>query len=129
MTNNTTDAAPRAPLPLDGALRSAETELARLRGRIRTVTEFIHDEAYDLDGRRALALSLGLPAPSQALMPANRNGATPVIEIARACALYPLAAYQITNCLLRAALTTAARQAPALLSFPARPLREEATSA
>ncbi|WP_331732416.1 hypothetical protein [Streptomyces sp. NBC_00989] len=77
MTNQTTDAAPRAPLPLGGALRSAETELARLRGRIRTVTDFIHDEVYDLDARRALAQRLGLPAPRQAPTPVNRNGATP----------------------------------------------------
>ncbi|WP_331732419.1 hypothetical protein [Streptomyces sp. NBC_00989] len=49
-----------------------------------------------------------------------------MIEVARACALYPLAAYQITNCLLRAALTTAVRQAPVLLSPPARPPMQEA---
>ncbi|MCC9708225.1 hypothetical protein E4N62_24975 [Streptomyces sp. MNU76] len=76
MTSQTTDVASSAPLPLAGALRSAETELARLRGRIRTVAEFIHDEAYDLAARHALAQRLGLPAPSQAPAPA-RNGATP----------------------------------------------------
>lgn len=49
-----------------------------------------------------------------------------MIEIARACALYPLAAYQITNCLLRAAVTTAVRQAPAPPHFPAKPSTQEA---
>lgn len=49
-----------------------------------------------------------------------------MIEIARACALYPLAAYQITNCLLRTALTTAARPAPAPLRGPAKPSIQEA---
>ncbi|MFJ1560714.1 hypothetical protein [Streptomyces mirabilis] len=77
MTSQTTDAASSAPLPLAGALRSAETELAGLRGRIRTVAAFIHDEAYDLAARHALAQRLGLPTPSQAPAPANETGAAP----------------------------------------------------
>ncbi|MFJ1560713.1 hypothetical protein [Streptomyces mirabilis] len=48
-----------------------------------------------------------------------------MIEIARACALYPIAAYQITKCLLRAALTTAARQIPAPRRAPAKPSTQE----
>jgi hypothetical protein len=48
-----------------------------------------------------------------------------VIEIARACALYPLPVYQVTACLMQAALTTAARQAPAPLRAPAKPSTQE----
>lgn len=47
----------------DPALRAAEDELQVLRGRLALVAAFIHDPAYDLTARTALAQSLRLPLP------------------------------------------------------------------
>lgn len=62
MTNSTVIAT--APTGLIRDLRSAEEDLQLLRGRLRKVAEFIHDPAFDLEARRALAQRLDLPAPS-----------------------------------------------------------------
>lgn len=47
----------------DPALRAAEDELQVLRGRLARVAAFIHDPAYDLTARTALAQTLGIPSP------------------------------------------------------------------
>ncbi|WP_086797008.1 hypothetical protein [Streptomyces caniscabiei] len=52
------------PLPQSIDLRSVENDLQRLRGRLRTVAEFIHDPAIDFAARQALAQRLGLPVPT-----------------------------------------------------------------
>ncbi|MCQ8833769.1 hypothetical protein [Streptomyces malaysiensis] len=65
------EAAGTTPLPQSIALRSAENDLQRLRGRLRTVAEFIHDPAIDFAARHALAQRLGLPVPTSA--PAARQ--------------------------------------------------------
>ncbi|MDG9709701.1 hypothetical protein [Streptomyces sp. DH10] len=59
------------PLPQSIDLRSVENDLQKLRGRLRTVAEFIHDPAHDFAARHALALRLGLPVPTPA--PAARQ--------------------------------------------------------
>ncbi len=59
------------PLPQTLDLRSAEKDLQTLRGRLRTVAEFIHDPAIDLSARHALAQRLDLPVPTPA--PAARQ--------------------------------------------------------
>ncbi|MBP5888705.1 MULTISPECIES: hypothetical protein [Streptomyces] len=58
------EATDTTPLPHSIALRAAENDLQTLRGRLRTVAEFIHDPAHDFAARHALALSLGLPVPT-----------------------------------------------------------------
>ncbi|MEU9413221.1 hypothetical protein AB0E08_47080 [Streptomyces sp. NPDC048281] len=50
--------------PQSPDLRSAENDLQRLRGCLRTVAEFIHDPAVDFAARHVLAQRLGLPAPT-----------------------------------------------------------------
>lgn len=65
------EATDNTPLPQSIALRSAENDLQRLRGRLRTVAEFIHDPAIDFAARHALAQRLGLPVPTPA--PATRQ--------------------------------------------------------
>ena len=47
----------------DPALQAAERELQTLRGRLATTVAFIHDPAYDLTARQALAQRLNLPEP------------------------------------------------------------------
>ncbi|WP_128380337.1 hypothetical protein [Streptomyces cavernae] len=59
------------PLPHFIDLRSVENDLRTLRGRLRTVAEFIHDPAHDFAARHALAQRLGLPVPTPA--PAARQ--------------------------------------------------------
>ncbi|GHE34109.1 hypothetical protein [Streptomyces capitiformicae] len=59
------------PLPQSVDLRSIENDLQTLRGRLRTVAEFIHDPAHDFATRHALAQRLGLPVPTPA--PAARK--------------------------------------------------------
>ncbi|MFG3157173.1 hypothetical protein ACGF7W_34645 [Streptomyces sp. NPDC048219] len=49
---------------LAGDLANAEDELARLRGIVANTTAWIHDDAYDIAARRALAQRLKLPEPS-----------------------------------------------------------------
>jgi hypothetical protein len=66
-----------APSPLLQDLRSAEDELARLRGRIREVAAFIHDGAYDLAARRALAQRLDLPEPAPSTTGPEKTGGLP----------------------------------------------------
>jgi hypothetical protein len=46
-------------------LRTAENDLALLRGRLAIVTRFINDTAYDDTARRALAQALGLREPAR----------------------------------------------------------------
>ncbi|MGW7620804.1 hypothetical protein ACWGLG_34205 [Streptomyces antimycoticus] len=69
MTTPTTAAEPdpmRRPdvLRLATDLRSAEDELGTLRGQLREAVTFIHDPAYDIESRRALARCLGVHEPS-----------------------------------------------------------------
>lgn len=52
------------PDALRHLLRTAESELEDLRGRLRMVAEFIHDPALDLAARHALAQRLRLPIPT-----------------------------------------------------------------
>ncbi|MFI9772159.1 hypothetical protein ACIHJG_35650 [Streptomyces sp. NPDC052415] len=59
------------PLPQSIDLRTAENDLQKLRGRLRTVAEFIHDPAHDFAARHALAQRLDLPVPTPA--PAARQ--------------------------------------------------------
>ncbi|MEU9703061.1 hypothetical protein [Streptomyces sp. NPDC047981] len=49
---------------LAGALRTSEDEVQQLRARLALVTGWIHNPAYDLTARAALAHSLGLPEPA-----------------------------------------------------------------
>ncbi|MGR3935208.1 hypothetical protein [Streptomyces sp. BRA346] len=65
------EATDTTPLPQSNALRAAENDLQKLRGRLRTVAEFIHDQAHDFEARHALAQRLGLPVPAPA--PAARQ--------------------------------------------------------
>ncbi|MEV6841093.1 hypothetical protein AB0N17_42575 [Streptomyces sp. NPDC051133] len=65
------EATDTTPLPQSTALRAAENDLQKLRGRLRTVADFIHDPAHDFAARHALALRLGLPVPTPA--PAARK--------------------------------------------------------
>ncbi|MFH9426014.1 hypothetical protein [Streptomyces sp. NPDC017529] len=51
--------------PHGPALRNAEDELARLRTALGLAAAFIHNPAYPLDARTALAMALGLPEPTQ----------------------------------------------------------------
>lgn len=44
-------------------LRAAENELQKLRGSMRKVADFLHNEAIALDIRQNLAQTLGLPEP------------------------------------------------------------------
>ncbi|MGW3563582.1 hypothetical protein ACWDSL_06715 [Streptomyces sp. NPDC000941] len=53
-------------------LRSAEDDLQELRGKLRVAVDFVHDPAYDLDARQALASRMGIPEPSAA-PPATRR--------------------------------------------------------
>jgi hypothetical protein len=46
-------------------LRLAEDELQALRHSMRTVTDFLHNEAIALDIRQGLAQALGLPEPNR----------------------------------------------------------------
>ncbi|MET8571835.1 hypothetical protein [Streptomyces sp. NPDC004783] len=46
-------------------LRAAEDELQKLRGSMRKVADFIHNEAVALDIRIGLARVLGLPEPTR----------------------------------------------------------------
>ena len=46
-------------------LAAAETELQQLRGRMRTIARFIHNEAIPLDVRTNLARDLHLPIPEK----------------------------------------------------------------
>ncbi|MGW4270800.1 hypothetical protein ACWEGQ_00180 [Streptomyces seoulensis] len=47
-------------------LKAAENELQALRGRLATVTRFIHNPAIAHDIRASLARDLGLPEPTEA---------------------------------------------------------------
>lgn len=47
----------------DTALQAAENELQTLRRRLAQAVAFIHDPAYDLTARQALAQRLELPGP------------------------------------------------------------------
>ncbi|WP_086706532.1 hypothetical protein [Streptomyces antimycoticus] len=69
MTTPTTAAEPdpmRRPdaLRLATDLRSAEDELGTLRGQLREAVTFVHDPAYDIEPRRALARRLGVHEPT-----------------------------------------------------------------
>lgn len=44
-------------------LHAAETDLATLRARLATVTQWIHNPTHDHAARQALAHALGLPEP------------------------------------------------------------------
>ncbi|MEV6131929.1 hypothetical protein AB0M05_34950 [Streptomyces violaceusniger] len=61
-------------------LHSAENELRKLRGRVREAVDFVHDPAYDLAARQALAQRMGLPEPSRTLavpaVPTRQQGHT-----------------------------------------------------
>ncbi|WP_189268699.1 hypothetical protein [Streptomyces fuscichromogenes] len=61
---NRPEATANTSVPQSPNLRSAENDLQRLRGRLRTVAEFIHDPAIDFAARHALAQRLGLPMPT-----------------------------------------------------------------
>lgn len=60
------EATDNTPLPQTIDLRSVENDLQKLRGRIRTVAEFIHDPSIDFAARYALAQRLKLPVPTPA---------------------------------------------------------------
>lgn len=47
------------------ALLTAENDLALARGRLALVVTFIHNPAYDITARTALATALNLPAPTR----------------------------------------------------------------
>ncbi|MGP3950960.1 hypothetical protein [Streptomyces sp. 7N604] len=68
---NSTEATDTTPLPQTSDLRSAENDLQKLRVRLRTVAEFIHDPAIDFAARHTLAQRLDLPVPTPA--PAARQ--------------------------------------------------------
>lgn len=51
-------------LRLAADIRRAEDELGKLRGQLREAVDFVHDPAYDIESRRALARRLGVHEPS-----------------------------------------------------------------
>ncbi|MER8160033.1 hypothetical protein [Streptomyces sp. NPDC094472] len=51
-------------LRLASDLHSAEDELRKVRGKLREAVDFVHDPAYDLAARQALARRMGVPEPS-----------------------------------------------------------------
>nr|WTB12147.1 hypothetical protein OG546_50220 [Streptomyces antimycoticus] len=55
------------PLRLATDLHSAEDELRKVRGKLREAVDFVHDPAYDLAARQALARRMGIPEPSHTL--------------------------------------------------------------
>lgn len=48
----------------DIELRAAEDQLQIARARMEVVRAFIHDDTVDLEPRRALAVRMGVPAPT-----------------------------------------------------------------